>query len=542
MGLSRLYWSAAICLAFCLPQATLPLKADSVSAPVVKANGETLKGAWTGGGGRVAEFRGVPFAAPPTGDLRWRAPRPNTPRPGLIDATTFAPACMQGSSGVDWYVGVAAAFGHGEDVVARPRDISEDCLYLNIWSPRPDGGAKLPVMVFVHGGGNSGGWSYEPNYLGHRLASRGVVVVTIAYRLGPFGFFAHPSLQNGEDEPAANFGLLDIRAAFRWVHDHIGAFGGDAENITGFGESAGAFNLVDLLLVDSAAGQSGRSLFSRLIVQSIGGSLVERQSLQQEQAAGKHLARQLGHGAEASAAELRRIPAKKLVEASAHLPEDHYPDAVVDGLTVLDYPLEALRRAQTAGIELIVGSNADEWYMYLEGDTSIEDLESWIDEHAPADRDALLAAVADRGDARQALDWLSAGHDMRCPGRFLAQRINAGGGKAWVYRFTRQREGPGGDRLRAYHGAELPYVFGTHDDWLPTLDPDLSLTEAMMDYWVEFARTGDPNRVGRPSWPLHLQADPAVLEFGDRVGLIESDPGGLCALIGPQAVNGEREK
>jgi len=504
----------------------------------VRANGENLLGSWTGEGERIAEFRGIPFAEPPVADLRWRTPVPHLPRGGQQLAREFAPACMQGSGGVGWYIGVAAAFGHGPEVVGRPVGLSEDCLYLNIWTPNPRNVAKLPVMVFVHGGSNSGGWAYEPNYLGARLAARGVVVVTISYRLGVFGFFSHPALNEDMSGPVANFGLLDIRAAFEWVRDHIGSFGGDPENVTAFGESAGAFDLVDLLVEDMGGGRSEASLFRRLISQSIGGSLVDRQTLAEEQATGVFLAGELGLGPNVTAASLRQVPADDLVRATQSLPEDHYFDAVIDGVTLSRQPMESLRRVQAAGVEVIAGTNADEWYMYISEDATRQDLEQWIETNAQAQRSALLALLGDDPDPRSALDRLRSAHSMVCPSRYLAQRVNESGGRAWVYYFSRRRAGEGGERLRAYHGAELPYVFNTHDEWLPTEEADRRLSSAIMDFWVQFASTGDPNGQGRPPWPVHTRQDPAVMELGDRLGVMEPMTDGLCGILGPEMQGG----
>jgi len=504
-----------------------------VPAPIVVANGENLTGSWGGDENNVAEFKGIPFAAPPVGDLRWRAPKPNIPRTGQLTALDFAPACMQSNRLVEWYAGVAQTFGHGPEVVGRPKGLSEDCLYLNVWTPKPGDESNLPVMVFVHGGSNSSGWSYEPNYVGSSLAARGVVVVTVAYRVGPFGFFSHPALDNDQGEPIANFGLLDIQAAFQWVRAHISKFGGDPENITGFGESSGAYDLLDLLLVDISNGRSESSLFRRLVSQSIGGPLLKRQTLAEEQEIGVLLAKQLGYGEEVSAENLRDVPAEDLVEASSNLPADHYFDAVVDGKTVVRHPLESLRRAHVEGVDLIAGTNADEWYMYFSEDTTQADLENWISENVPEQREAILAAVADEPDYRHALDLLRTGRNMLCPSRYLAKRVNESGGRAWVYHFTRQRSGSGGERLRAYHGIELPYVFDRHDDWLPTGEVDRQLTEAVMDYWVQFASTGNPNLPGRPQWPVHSRQNPAVLELGDRIGVEEPRNESLCDLLWP---------
>ena len=519
-------------LTILLLQVAIAVAAES-STPVVKANGEELLGEWADTTRQIAVFKGIPFARPPVGNLRWRAPQAHLPRAGRQTAIQFGPGCMQGPGGVNWYVGVAEAFGHGPEVVGRPNGLSEDCLYLNIWSPEPVRDAGLPVMVFVHGGSNAGGWSYEPNYIGQNLAERGVVVVTIAYRVGPFGFFSHPALNNAEGEPVANFALLDIRAAFQWVRRYITVFGGDPENITGFGESSGAFNLVDLLLTDLAAGEVRESLFRRLISQSIGGPAAIRQTLAEDQATGEFLAQQLGLGSEVSADRLRQVSAEEILQAAAALPDDHYFSAVIDGKTVPRHPLETLRLARTAGVDLIAGTNADEWYMYLDENTTQKDLQDWAGEEAPGRQAALLAMVADETDARSAMDRLRTAQEMLCPSRYLATRINESGGRAWVYYFSRQRAGSGGERLRVYHGAELPYVFDRHDNWLPTEETDQALTGAILDYWVQFARTGDPNLAGRPAWPVHSRQDPAVMELGNRIGGMEAFSTELCKMLNP---------
>lgn len=522
----------ALCLFLALSGPALAAAPQAV-APVVSAGGEQLRGAWEDGQTPVAVFRGVPFAAPPVGELRWRAPRPHLPRPGIQSATRFAPACMQGSSGVDWYVEVAAAFEQGPEVVGRPEGVSEDCLYLNVWTPGTDPDARLPVMVFVHGGGNSGGWAYEPNYVGARLAARGAVVVTIAYRLGPFGFFAHPALEEGSGEAVANFGLLDIRAAFEWVRDNASAFGGDADRIMAFGESAGAINLVDLLLADVARGQSRTSLFRRLVSQSIGGPLEQRQDLEQEQAVGLRMAGYMGLGPGAGADALRAVPADEVLAAAARLPDDHYPDGVIDGRTLPMHPMEVISSARADGVRMVLGTNADEWLMYIDESDGEPALYAWAAEAAPGREEELLHAVADAPDPRRALDRLETARQMLCPSRYLAEWVNASGGRAWIYHFTRQRQGPGGARLGAYHGAELPYVFDTHDAWLPTDDSDRRLTVQLMERWLAFAANGDPLVTGRAEWPPYRQAAPAIMELGDRTGLTPLFGADLCELLGP---------
>ena len=260
------------------------------AGPQITVNGETLRGKLVEGV-NVSAFLGVPFAAAPVGDLRWQGPQKHESTHDVRDASQFAPACMQKQRIVDWYRDLAELFGNARDVVAD-LPVSEDCLYLNVWSPAIGSNEKLPVMVYVHGGSNRSGWSWEPNYHGHALAQHGVVVVSIAYRLGDFGFFAHPEL----DQPpvVANFGLWDQVAALQWVQDHIAAFGGDADRITLFGESSGAENIVALMFAEDTD-----DLFQQVILQSTAGfGLRDVHSLVDEQQRGVRFAAALGDGAE----------------------------------------------------------------------------------------------------------------------------------------------------------------------------------------------------------------------------------------------------
>lgn len=507
-----------------------PLTANA-SPPVVSANGELLEGQWAGRIQNIAVFRGVPFAAPPVGELRWRGPRTHQPRNGKQRATEFAPACMQGPHIVDWYTGVAAAFGAGRDAVRKPNGLSEDCLYLNVWTPNlPDSGAteKLPVMVWFHGGSNKGGWSYEPNYNGANLAARGVVVVTTAYRLGPFGFFSHPSLAVSQPgEAIANFGFLDQIAALEWVRAHIDAFGGDPDNVTCFGESSGAADLGNLFVTNF-------DLCHRMIAQSPGSSYAERNTLADAYQNGLRIGSELDIANDGKAAHrLRAVAANELLTAADVALPGHYYDVVTDGKTLVEAPMASLAREQRTRMDFLIGTNRDEWYMYLAEETGQEDIDRWLAEHAPDNTEALLAQVANEKDPRRALDRLRTARNMVCPASRVAARINAIGGRARVYYFTRRRAGPGGEKLGAYHGTEIPYVFGTHDDWLPVESVDEQLTDAVMDYWVQFARTGDPNIAGHPQWPVHTAAKPDVLELGEHVRVIPPVEAALCLWLGP---------
>ena len=219
-------------------------------AAQVTVNDEILVGKYVEDG-RVAAFLGVPFADPPSGELRWQAPQPLSNKVRRRDATEFAPACMQSMRILDWYRYVAETFGASADYYPD-LEVSEDCLYLNVWTPTLDTNAGLPVMVWVHGGSNRSGWSYEPNYHGHELAQQGVVVISIAYRQGLFGFISHAELD--ADQGLANFGLWDIVAALQWIRDNASQFGGDPGRVTLFGESAGAQDILALLFAKPAAG------------------------------------------------------------------------------------------------------------------------------------------------------------------------------------------------------------------------------------------------------------------------------------------------
>ncbi len=510
---------------------SLLLAGCSKSAPEVVANGETLQGVWDSAVPTVAVFRGVPFAAPPVGDLRWRAPQAHVARSGKVMAQEFAAACPQGAYMIDWYAKVAAAFGHGPAVVQGPNGESEDCLYLNIWTPNLLPEASLPVMIFVHGGANQGGWSYEPNYLGEQLAARGVVVVSIAYRLGPLGFFSHPALQQDGAEVVANFGLLDIAAAFSWVRDHISSFGGAPDNITGFGESAGAGNLIDLALATDPAADP---LFERIISQSMGGSLSGRRSLAEEQQLGVKLADALSLSPAVSAVELRRIPANDLLAAAKTALAGHYYDAVIDGKTLVQQPMAGLSGPQAARLNILIGTNKHEWLMYLDDTTDEKDLQEWILETAPEFAGSLGEAVSDESDPRRALDRLITAQQMLCPGRLVAEKASAAGGEGAVYWFTRLRSGPDGESLGVYHGADLPYVFNQHDPWLMTEEADQLLTDSLMSYWVSYAQNGSVRVAGLPEWPMYTAARPWVMELGDHLGVVQPPDAWLCRFLTPR--------
>ena len=492
---------------------TLLTLAGCSRAPTVDVGGERLVGKYEG---TVAAFQGVPFAEPPLGDLRWQGPKALTTKAGRRDATQFAAACMQTMRILDWYRYMAETFGASPDYY-DDLEVSEDCLYLNIWTRSLNPGSRMPVMVWIHGGSNKSGWSYEDNYRGHVLAQQDVVVVTVAYRHGLFGFFSHPELETSA--PAANFGLWDILAALRWIQQNIETFGGDPDRVTLFGESSGAQNILTLMKLEPA-----RELFHRGILQSTAGFGLEMPDLKQEMARGEQLASLVGA---ASLDDLRSMDAAQLLEVYSENFADHYHSPAVDR-QLIPGPMWARALGE---LDIMIGTNRDEWLDSIDGDVSMDNVAQTAPEYPQVGGAEALAWVADETDPRRAMDRLITAAEMVCPSQSLAARHTASGGNAWMYWFTRQREDEGGARVGAYHGAEYPYVFGVHDDYMLTAEHDRQLSALMQRYWINFAATGDPNSDELPPWPQFERPGPVVQELGDTVGPVPAIEPGMCAAF-----------
>ena len=494
---------ALLALSACATQSPEPPRVETLSGPLV---GLALDDHPDGG-----VFKGVPFATPPVGALRWHAPHPVEAWSVERPAQSFAPACMQTRSIVNWYGDIAEAFGQPRAVAPEPSGISEDCLYLNIWTPDLAPAAPAPVMVYIHGGSYTGGWSYEPNYHGQAFADEGVVLVSIAYRLGAFGYLAPDT-----DETTPNAGLLDQIAALAWVKANIARFGGDPDRVTIFGESAGAAAVGALLASPSAEG-----LFQRAISQSGGFEFDADRPEDTAYQAFDQLAAGLDDDPYAASADAI------LQTAADVLPGYDY--GPVHGPSELPVsPRDRLEAGALNAVPLMIGTNRDEWRMYVDT-TAIEDsLNAWRADVGDAVVDRLLD---EEGSELGALDRLETARWMRCPGQALARGVSDLGAPVYLYRLERARDGVP-DTLRVYHGAELAYVFDTHDDWLPTTDADRTLTRIMHASWARFARTGTPNPVASGlDWP----------EFGDSGALLVWDQPlttgtpldeDLCPLLG----------
>jgi para-nitrobenzyl esterase len=485
--------------------------------PLVEAGGEVLVGAHVGADGRMAVFRGIPYAAPPVGELRWRPPESHVPRAGNQDASRFGSACPQLQGNPDWYRDVAQKFGWSPDEISIPdlTDIREDCLYLNIWSQNLNGDAPQPVMVWIHGGSNVNGVSHEPNYHGHNLAKRNVVVVSINYRLGALGFMAHPALTAESDRKVSgNYGLLDTIAALQWVRDNIASFGGDPDRVTVFGESAGAADIGTMI-----ASPLARGLFRRAIIQSGGYPLYDTATVSDEAVFGVKLMSALGiDDGPGQLERMRALSWQEIVTAVPSATPGSFTGAVVDGWLLPEPAADIFESQEQNPAEIVIGSNVNESFMYLTQPVDEKQLYAVLKQRIrEGHRAEVLAALnkAVSGGIAAKLDLLTGAGDFHCPSLAIADAQHQITDRVFVYRFSRVR--PEGEKLLAYHGAEIPYVFDTADYWLPADGVDWALTDTMLEYWTQFAKNGNPNGVGLPNWPAFDPTRDVHQNLGDEV-------------------------
>ena len=428
-------------------------------------------------------FRGIPFAEPPVGELRWQSPIP-AKQSQMVDARTFKPACMQDTYTTEWYHDVIESFDQDKSMFQHVESVSEDCLYLNIWTQSIDSSEKKPVMVWIYGGNDVGGWTYEPNYLGHNLAQKDVVVVSIPYRLNIFGFFNHPEMDN----QTGNFGLEDEILALQWVKDNIDQFGGDPDNITLFGESAGGAHVSYHI-----ASPLSEGLFDRGIIQSGGYNLSNPSRLNSLDDANKLALETQNKAGALNFNELKQLSSNELLEISSNLYHPYHP--IVDGELIPDDITKIFNEGALNDVDVMIGSNQNEDLLYVDENPTLEDLSKLIQWYHPNKADEILG-ILDLSDLRMAMDRFGTNQNTACPSILIARSMAKTGNHVYQYLFAREREGS--EKILAYHGAEIPYVFNTHDAFLPTTEEDLILTEQMMEYWTEFAKKGTPNSVDNP--------------------------------------------
>ena len=423
-------------------------------------------------------FRGIPYAEPPINNLRWKSPIP-AKKNLKIDARQFKPACMQDRYNTDWYHNVIKAFGSDPSLFDHVNSISEDCLYLNIWTKSLETSARKPVMVWIHGGNDTAGWSYEPDYIGHNLSNKDVVVVSIGYRLNIFGFFKHPNMS----KQTGNFGLEDQILSLQWLKENIKYFGGDPNNITIFGESAGGAHISYHLVSPASEG-----LFEKAIIQSGGYNLVSPYSLLDIQEAYNFAKEATDIISPNNFEALRNIDSSRLLDVSKAMGYPFHP--IIDGNLIEKQILNIYSSENLNKVDLIIGSNKNEEYLYIDKEMSLEDLIKQIKERNP-DKADKITSLLDLSDIPLASDRVGTNQLTACPSIFIARQMTKSGNKVYQYLFSKQRIKS--ENILSYHGAEIPYVFSTHDAYLPTTNNDLKLTDSMMNYWTQFAKKGNPN-------------------------------------------------
>ena len=531
---ARLLLIAAACAVALGCTAVLRAADAPDSPPVLKIAQGEIRGKMDAG---AAAYLGIPFAAPPTGPLRWKPPRLPATWTGVRDCTQFGPACPQPSG-----LGIQRDVGKQD----------EDCLSLNVWTtvdaaasvdaaspprsqnPKTTDAARTPrlqpVMVWIHGGGCTTGAGSLPFYNGAALAKAGVVVVTVNYRLGPLGYLAHPLLSKESGEGVSgNYGHLDQIAALRWVQANIAAFGGDPECVTIFGESAGALSVCRLMISPQAKG-----LFHRAIAQSGGAHGRNRHlrkrtgRLESMEEVGEQVAARLGcdKGGDVLAAMRAKTPAELLAAtnpAQGLFGKGIKFAPIVDGWTIPDDAGKLFEQGKFHRVPMMLGSNADEGTMFLQqlpvNRAFGYRLTVRLLFEEQADTLLRLFPVQRDEDVKDALNKLVTVSAFVWPARQIAESMARHGGRAYLYHFTRVPPIEAARKLGAFHGLEIAYAFGNLREGAGFNETDRKLSAEMMARWTRFATAGDPNGRDLPAWPAYNpQADP-YMEFGDACAM-----------------------
>ena len=465
----------------------------SARISTVKVTGGIIEGSTEDG---ISSFKGIPFAAPPIGDLRWRAPQPVIPWEGIKQTREFAPGPVQDTE-----------FGA---VLGGPQIVSEDCLYLNVWTGAKKPDEKRPVMVWIYGGGFGTGMTSTPLYDGASLAKKGVVLVSVAYRLGPFGFLAHPELSKETGKGSGCYGIQDQIAGIKWVNENIANFGGDPSNITIFGESAGAKSIGFIVTSPMAKG-----FFHRAISQSGGAAAPPVYTLKEAEAMGKDYLSRVGADDIRSARSLSAEQIQSGTKGSG----DFRP--VPDGRTIVDDPYELLETGNYNDTPILIGTNSDEGGLFLKEEITKETFKQYVEKKLGPGMDALLKVYPHTTDAeaiRSAKDIIREyGYAWST---FNWAELHSGNGRnrAFVYYYDHRTPAyPEG----ANHASELAYVF---DNLMSMPDQpenfpgpeDKALSDLLTSYWINFAKNGDPNGPGLPFWPPFDKKERKTMFFDEN--------------------------
>lgn len=494
----------------------------AVKAPVVTIASGQLSGVRQG---TIDEFYGIPYAAPPVGENRWRAPKPVASWQGIRHADHFSANCYQQAN--------PTAFGPWTHEYLISGPVSEDCLYLNVWAPAK--AHKAAVLVWIHGGAFTSGSGSIPIYSGAEFAKQGIVVVTINYRLGLFGFFAHPDLtREAGSAPPANFGLQDMIAALQWVQKNIAAFGGDPAAVTISGQSAGSMAVHDLLVAPAA-----RGLFRAAIAESGLPGVMTAVQLADAEKRGLEFARSKGAN---SIADLRAISSEELAGKGA----TQMFGPCVDGVLLPESPEELNAKGKFAPVPLLLGQTAAEssamgnaWHA-----SSKEDFDHLLTARF-GDKAPVFAALYPATDDTQraaATKAVLRDRGLASIYRWARTHERNGAPPIYTYLFEHVEPGPESARWNAFHSSEIPYVFETLDAAPERgfTDLDRSISKTISHYWLNFIRTGNPNSTGLPSWPRFQVAAPTMMVVGDHIGSSELLPGNILkAYVGYADAGGQ---
>lgn len=454
--------------------------------------------------GSVTSFKGIPFAAPPVGPFRWSAPRPPAPWGSVFHADHFGASCMQGPN---------SPFGPWTKEYMYVTPASEDCLFLNVWTPHPSSAARLPVLVYIYGGGFSSGSGDVPIYDGEALAKTGMVVVTFNYRVGPFGFLAHPDLTaESEHHASGNYGLMDQIAVLHWVQSNIRGFGGDPSRVAIAGQSAGAMSVEDLLASPLAKG-----LFHAAIADSgIGGRGVPVRSLAEAEKAGAAFAASKKAD---SIAALRALPAPEIVKSGGQFAP------IVDGWIVPDQPMMlTTTEGRDNDVPVITGFQADDFRMAAGArPTTVEKFRSQVRETFGPMADEFFKLYPANDDEQAAQSEAASARDRARSGMYLwaSKRAATHKSPVYIYYFDRAIPWPAHPEFGAFHSGELPYTFGNlkvlDRPWEPI---DTRVAQMMTAYWKGMAAAGNPNSASVPAWSPVSPSKRSVMRLGADSGPI----------------------
>ena len=474
---------------------------------------------------RITAFKGIPFAAPPVGDLRWRAPQPAKDWDGVLKAYKFGPIAMQETPGLnpddiytkEWHVDPEI-------------EMSEDCLQLNVWTPANRTDERLPVMVWIYGGALNVGYPAEMEFDGERIARRGVILVSINYRVNVFGFLAHPELTKEDPEKATNFGHWDQKAGIEWVKRNIAAFGGDPENITVFGQSAGGVSTIIQVV-----SQLNKGLFQKAIVHSGAGLLpptLNSPSLPEAEKIGDKFFEFL---CVKSLRQARALDARVILEKGIEFTRTYFWGSVIDGALISDCPPYAIVENEYNNVELIIGNTANELF---EGPkvSSVSELEDFARSKFGQYADKYLEICKNSSNN---LDEMIKNGTFNRPeiGNLLWADINAHLKKSKMYYYVFNPDIPGPDHPGSFHSSDLWFAFETLAKcWRPFVGKHYDLARQMCNYWTNFAKTGNPNGpdadgTPMPEWTEYTQENPYPIYFGDKAQMDKGPRGKLTSFL-----------